>query len=203
MLNSDYLTDEQLAVAAQLGSSEAFEMLVMRLQAPLIQLLSRRVRSRADAEDLAQDTFVRAYRCLAQYSTRWRFRTWLFTIGQRLAINAARRPRPDANTPLLTLAICDDSDAAEDFALADEKQNLWEIARRELDAEQVSALWLHYVEELPTADIAKILGRTRVSVKTLLFRARKKLLPHVRPADPMEAPAKSSHAGQGRRVANA
>jgi DNA-directed RNA polymerase specialized sigma24 family protein len=49
-----------------------------------------------------------------------------------------------------------------------------------LDEEQVSVLWLYYVEEMSTADLGRILGRTRGAIKTILFRARKKLMPSLR-----------------------
>src|SRR5262249_55796396 len=86
-------SDEQLAVAAQKGCTKSFEQIVRRLQVPFVHFLFRHCGSQADAEDLAQDTFVRAHRSLDRYSTNWRFRTWLFTIAHRLSINFAERRR--------------------------------------------------------------------------------------------------------------
>jgi DNA-directed RNA polymerase specialized sigma24 family protein len=61
---------------------------------------------------------------------------------------------------------------------------LWEAARRALGQDEVAALWLHYVEEMPVAEIAAVLDRSRVAVKTMMFRARKKLLPLVGDLEP-------------------
>ena len=69
--------DEELARRAQLGCTDSFEELVRRFQVPLLRFLGRRT-SAVDAEDLLQDTFVRAYQNLQRYRSAWRFRTWLF-----------------------------------------------------------------------------------------------------------------------------
>ena len=67
---------------------------------------------------------------------------------------------------------------------AERRQQLWAAAAEVLSEEQNTALWLHYVEGLPVADIAHVLDRSRVSVKAMMFRARKKLLPLVRNWEP-------------------
>jgi RNA polymerase sigma-70 factor (ECF subfamily) len=173
------VTSEQLAIQAQAGSAAAFEELVRRLQVPLVAFLVRRARCLADAEDLAQDAFVRAHRSLASYSSQWRFRTWLFTIAHRLAINSSRRRRQEQPAALDEIA----SPAAEvcDLVAADEaRRSLWNMASAMLAADEVSALWLHYAEELSTAEVGQVLGRSRMAVKTMLFRARKRLEPHLR-----------------------
>jgi RNA polymerase sigma-70 factor, ECF subfamily len=175
-------SDEQLALLAQTGSAASFEQLVRRLQVPLVHFLLRRTGCLADAEDLAQDAFVRAHRSLASYSPKWRFRTWLFTIAHRLAINLSHRRRRTGQASSALDAL--ESSAAEacDLVAADEsRQSLWKTATAVLAADEVSALWLHYVEELSTAEVAQVLARSRVAVKTMLFRARKRLEPHLRP----------------------
>jgi RNA polymerase sigma-70 factor (ECF subfamily) len=62
-------------------------------------------------------------------------------------------------------------------AAEEDRRRLWEQAAEVLTETQLSALWLYYVEQTPIKDIARVLGRSRVAVKTVLFRARKKLLP--------------------------
>ncbi|NJN40724.1 MAG: hypothetical protein HC807_07785 [Gammaproteobacteria bacterium] len=82
------VTDEQLAKAAQGGSSTAFDELVERYQCRLLRFLLGRCRSRADAEDALQDSFMNAYRYLHSFDTDRRFSTWLYRIALR---NAARQ----------------------------------------------------------------------------------------------------------------
>lgn len=175
------ISEEQLAIEAQAGSMASFERLVGRVQVSLVHFLIRRTHCPADAEDLAQDALVRAYRSLGRYSPKWRFRTWLFTIAHRLSINLAeRRHHEQPASPSLDLIAGPDNDPTERLSIDESRRSLWEIARRSLDRDEVSALWLHYVEEQSTAEVAEVLGRSRVAVKTMLFRARKRLAPHLR-----------------------
>jgi predicted DNA-binding protein YlxM (UPF0122 family) len=74
-----------------------------------------------------------------------------------------------------------------DALVAEESRcRLWNLAADVLTEEQWTALWLHYVEEMPTRDIASVLERSRASVKILLFRARKTLLPQLEKHDLLE-----------------
>ena len=171
-------SDEELAAQAQVGCIASFEELLRRFQVPLLHFL-RHVGPAADAEDVLQETFWRAYSRLQFYRSRWRFATWLFTIARRTSINYHRRPRPAANDAELKKAAATALGPAEAAAAADEHRYLWQAARRTLAADEVTALWLHYVDEMPLAEIAMVLDRSRAAVKTMMFRARKKLLPLV------------------------
>jgi RNA polymerase sigma-70 factor (ECF subfamily) len=191
--NAESASDEQLAIEAQAGSLASFERLVARLQVALVHFLVRRTRCHADAEDLAQDAFVRAYRSLDRYSSRWRFRTWLFTIAHRLSINFAGRARRERQSPeTLDAAVSGAPRPIDCLAAEEHRRTLWEIAASQLNNEEVTALWLHYVEEFSTAEIAQVLGRSRMAVKTIMFRARKRLLPHVRTFADIEASENSA-----------
>jgi len=170
------LSDEELARRARAGSAPCYEEIVRRFQVPLLRFLTRRFPSRRDAEDILQDTFVKAWQSLHLYDPRYAFRTWLYTIAYRLAVSRGRRetlplePLPEqaaARGPRPERAV-DDEDA---------RGTLWNQARQVLSAEQYLALWLFYVDEVPAGDVARILNRSWVSVKTLMHRARRKLAP--------------------------
>jgi RNA polymerase sigma-70 factor (ECF subfamily) len=169
-------SDEELAVKAQQGCRASFEELLLRFQVPVLHFLQRRG-SPAEAEDLLQETFLRAYRNLHQYNSQWRFATWLFTIARRVGINHYRRSRPWADGSLSESAACPCVGPAEATSDRDSRRYLWEIARRHLSEEEVTAMWLHYVEDMPAREVGKVLGRSWVAVKTMMFRARRKLLP--------------------------
>src|SRR5687767_8966703 len=83
--------DERLALRAHAGCSSSFDALVRRMQSPLLGFLIRQLRNRADAEDVLQETFVRAYVNLSAFDPRWRFKTWLFAIARNLAVSHRRR----------------------------------------------------------------------------------------------------------------
>ena len=170
-------SDEELASRAQQGCAESFDQLMRRFQAPVLSFLRHRGAG-AEAEDLLQETFLRAYANLPQYRTQWRFATWLFTIARRVSITYHRRPpRPEGCEATLALAESSLPGPVEDAIVEDSRQYLWSRASQILSEEEATALWLHYGENLDTREIADVLGRSRVAVKTMLFRARKKLVP--------------------------
>jgi RNA polymerase sigma-70 factor (ECF subfamily) len=167
---------EDLVRRAQSGSSAAFGELVERFESSLYNFILRRVASPEDAEEVTQDAFLRAWRKLDGYDPRWSFATWLFTIARHLA---ATRRRVASTKP----AIAESSDGTvddlaarehtrDDLDRGDERGGAWSIADRVLGVDQRSALWLRYAEDLTVGEIAEVLGRSTVSVRVLLFRAR-------------------------------
>jgi len=156
------------------GCDACFEELVRRFQPSLLHFLIRRTGSRQDAEDLVQETFLVAYRNLGRYRSSWRFSTWLFTIASRLASSAKRRRRPDANGERKAA----NSRDADPLASAQENElrsTLWDTARKNLDPDAFTALWLSYVESMPAEEIGRVLGRNANAVRILLHRARARL----------------------------
>ena len=181
---------EELARNAQRGATSSFEELVARFEGPLYHFLLLRVGRQAIAEELAQETFLRAWRKLHLYDPEQRFSTWLFTLGKRIAASHTRRRASVADKtveapptePLLERGFADDP-----AELAQEREQglrLWETASRVLKVEQRSALWLRYAEDLSAEDIARILGRRASTVRVMLFRAREILAVHLEPPGP-------------------
>jgi len=168
---------EQLALEAQRGSLTAFTGLVAIFEGRLFNFLLRRVGSRADAEDLTQESFVRAWEQIARYDSRWRFSTWLFTIASRLVISNHRRRR-------VTVRLHEQDDSLTTTTGPTtggdgEGDRLWKLAGEVLGDDQHTALWLRYVEDLSVGEIARVLGKTQVGVRVTLFRARQRLLEHL------------------------
>jgi RNA polymerase sigma-70 factor (ECF subfamily) len=161
---------EALAARAQAGCRESFGLLVERHQKGLYNFLLQRVRSPDDAEDLTQESFVRAWRRLSTYRDRWRFSTWLYAVARSAAADAARgrRERTQAELPEPSF----DPDPAAELVAREEGQQLWRIAREALNEDQRSALWLCYAEERSAAEIGQVLGKSAIAVRVMLFRAR-------------------------------
>jgi RNA polymerase sigma-70 factor (ECF subfamily) len=166
------LTGEELADRAQRGSRPAFAALVDRFGDRLLAFLQARTGSRHDAEDLVQETFLRAYDNLPRYRRQWRFSTWLFTIARRLAASHLRQHH---RHPPLRLVVAEPLDPAEVLARQDEREHLWRQAR-ELPHRQFEALWLRYVEDMPPHEIARVLGISSVHARMVLHRARRGLV---------------------------
>jgi RNA polymerase sigma-70 factor, ECF subfamily len=169
-------SDEELAVRARQGCAASFEQLLRRFQTPLLHFLRQRGFS-ADAEDLTQETFLRVYENLHRYDRRWAFSTWLFTIARRTGLNYRRRLRPTTDVRAVAGAVSANAAPLERLVAEENRSRLWDRAAAVLSEEQTTALWLHYVEEMPAREIARVLGRSWTSVKVMLFRARRRLVP--------------------------
>jgi RNA polymerase sigma factor (sigma-70 family) len=167
-------TDEELARQTQAGSLEAFEELVYRYEHRIYAFVTQCCGRGPDACEVTQDTFVRAFQAIAQFDSRRGFAPWLFTIARRKCLDHHREAPPALADEALP-DLPDDDDPSELLARQEERQNLWDLARRRLPEAQFQALWLKYAEDMSAAEVARVLGKTRVHVKVLLFRARQAL----------------------------
>jgi len=173
-------SDEQLACRAQDGCTTSFTELVARLQPRLLFVLRRRLRNEADAEDVTQKTLLRAYEKLDLYDPSYKFSPWLFTIAFRLAADHHRKSRLPTVAGESASALVDTTPGPAQRAIDREgASDIWALAEKVLKPQQWTALWLQYGEGQTVKEIAVALGRTSVSVRVLLFRARQKLMPHL------------------------
>ena len=162
------LTAEQLALRAKQGCRKSFSELVERFSARLVRFLQRKTANVQNAEDLVQETFVRAWQNIARYKPRWRFSTWLYTIGYRLACNH-RADLPIESAEMTRLCAAQPTDV-----IAENRETsriLWGTAAQ-LPQKQYEALWLKYAEDMSIKEIAKVMGKSQVNVKVILYRAR-------------------------------
>ena len=81
-------TDVQLMLDVKGGDEQSFELLLQRYRTPVVNFLFRMVKSREQAEDLAQEVFIRVYRAREEYVPTAKFTTWLFRIATNLALNS-------------------------------------------------------------------------------------------------------------------
>lgn len=154
------------------GDPEAFARLVVEHQDRLCNFLHRYTRNRQDAEDLAQDTFVKAYRNLHRYEHRTSFSAWLYTIARRTVYNHHRDTR---RTEELDFDVaCTEDTPAASAEQAEQTDTVWHYVRQ-LKSPYQEVVVLKYLEEMSIQDIARVLNRTQAGVKILLFRARHQL----------------------------
>jgi RNA polymerase sigma-70 factor (ECF subfamily) len=187
-------SDEVLARQTQAGSMEAFEELVLRYERRIYAFVCQSCRNGMDAGEVTQETFVKAYQAISQFDPNRTFAPWLFTIARRKTVDHFRAVPPASNEPALELS--DSHDPSELLAAQDERHQLWSMARRILPRAQFDALWLHYVEDMNLAEVAKVLRRPQTYIKVLLFRGRKALAERLKPvrATIDSAPQTISHA---------
>jgi len=176
------MSDEDLARHSQAGDLAAFEELVRRYENRIYSFIFQSCGHDADAREVTQDTFVRAFAAIAQFDSRRPFAAWLFTIARRKGIDCFRARIPGGGQA--APEELDADDPAELLARREEAQDLWRRARAWLPDVQFQALWLRYAEDMDIARIAGVLGKTQTHVKVLLFRARHKLAAELTPARP-------------------
>jgi RNA polymerase sigma-70 factor, ECF subfamily len=180
--------DTRLMLRVRADEPGAFEQLVERYQTRLVGILHHLIGNADEAEDLAQEVFLRVYRARKKYRARCKFSTWLFTIANNLAMNTLRSRR---RKPVLHLdAQMSDSSgsrpAAQFVADSSGNQPVRRIQRGELakmirqavaglNERQRMAVVLNKFEEMNYAEIAEVMGLTTKAVKSLLCRARTNL----------------------------
>ena len=173
------LSDEALVAQHLQGDAQAFAELVTRYTAPIFNLAFRLTDDRAEAENVTQETFLRAYTALPRSRTDLAFKPWLFQIAVNLCRDLARKKRPAA------FAVLTQEDGlAPEEAIEDEAPLLLDtVAERELEqalARAVAGLpeayravvTLRYTEGLSYEDMAAALGLPVNTVRTHLFRAK-------------------------------
>jgi RNA polymerase sigma-70 factor (ECF subfamily) len=177
---------EELAVRAQEGSVEAFSALVELFQDRLYNFLLRRA-GPPEAEDLAQETFIRAWQRIGLYRPKWRFSTWLFTIATRLAAGRARRA---SSGPSLSLETCAEPALREHAeGPSEDARRIWALVDEVLKPEQRTAVWLRYAEDLSMQEISRVMGKSEVGIRVMLHRARAVLAERWEAEHPQSQPA--------------
>jgi RNA polymerase sigma-70 factor (ECF subfamily) len=160
---------EELAHRSKAGCLDSFEQLVARYEGHIFNFLRQFTGNHHDAQDLTQETFVKAYLSLPRYNPSLSFAAWLFTIARRTGANHFRSLRRFEALP------ADEASTHESPATAlenkDERNSVWRLVRT-LKPKQAEALWLRYAEGFSIAETAMIMRTNQIHVKVLLHRAR-------------------------------
>jgi RNA polymerase sigma-70 factor (ECF subfamily) len=179
--------DIRLMLRVRDDDDVAFAELVERFQHRLVAVMHHLLGNADEAEDLAQEVFLRVYRNRKKYTPKAKFSTWLFTIANNLALNALRdrkrRPilplevqesGPLGPRPNETTAAARDEPPTHNL----QQQELAVVIRQALDGlneRQRMAIVLNKFEDMNYTEIAEVMGLTMKAVKSLLSRARAKL----------------------------
>ncbi len=175
------LSDEKLVELAQADDERAFEELVGRYETKVYSLSIKMLRNPQDAEDVLQDTFLRAYRGLKSFKGNSTFSTWIYRITANSALMKLRKKQ----LPTVSIEDADERDAPiniPDWApgpveqlLNQETREAMQDAIESLPAEFGQVFVLRDVEGLSNADVAEILDLSVAAVKSRLHRARLKV----------------------------
>ena len=190
-------SDVQLMLGVKQGDEVSFELLLQRYRRPLCHFLNRMVRDAAQAEDLAQEVFLRVYRARREYEPSAKFTTWLFRIATNLALNSLRdgrhrqaeisldAPAEGEDGSAMKLDVADKAPVVEQQLVERDRVAVIHRAILRLPEKQRAAVLLHKYQELDYDEIARVLGCSVSALKSLLFRAyetlRVELAPLVAP----------------------
>ena len=160
------------------GDDQAFGNLVNEYQKPVFSLCYRMLGNSRDAEDAAQESFIRAYRYLKKFDPNRSFATWLLSIAAHYCIDRTRKRRlPTVSADALPAEIIEDRNAPnpEREFRQQEKEILIQNLMNELKPTDRAAIVLRYWHEYSEVEIAQALDLTVSAVKRRLYRARKTL----------------------------
>ena len=176
--------------AARRGDRSAFEPLVRSVQRPVFGLCLRLLRVEAEASEVAQETFLRAYQNLHRYDDGKPFDLWVMAIARNLCLDLLRR-----RSRMLTDNVDDMHEvlpsgaaSAEDGVIAGEERRSLESALSTLSVDDREVLSLYYVQKRTTKEIAVVMGVAPGTIMARLFRAREKLRKRMTPEHEEAAP---------------
>ena len=191
VLMSDREVDQQLVVRAQAGDKRAFELLVIKYQRKVERLLSRIIRNQDEIEDVAQESFIKAYRALANFRGDSAFYTWLYRISVNTAknylVSQGRRAPTSTGYDAEEAEGFEDAVGLRDNATPDAQlmsKQIAEIVNTTIDKlpeELRTAITLREIDGLSYEEIAQIMDCPIGTVRSRIFRAREAVAEQLRP----------------------
>ncbi len=187
---ADKVTDKQLIERVKNGEKAAYDLLVLKYQQRIINLVSRFVRNQSDAFDVTQEAFIKAYRALPNFRGDAAFYTWLYRIAVNTAKNhlAVQSRRPSGNNyDVSEIEQIEGADALkeqatpENLLLKDELQATVLKAIDELPEDLKTAIMLREVDGLSYEEIASVMECPIGTVRSRIFRAREAVDAEMRP----------------------
>jgi RNA polymerase sigma-70 factor (ECF subfamily) len=189
------LTDAVFVTKARSGDTDAYRVLVERHGRPLFRLAFRMTGNEQDAEDVVQESFLRAYRQLGKFDERASFGTWLYRIATNYSLDLVRSrkrrsanlapPDPEKDDPILSLPSGDPN--PERMTLSSEVRERVADAMKDLSATERTAFILRHFEGMCIEEVSRVLDCQPGAAKHSVFRAVQKLR---RALEPLVSPAK-------------
>jgi RNA polymerase sigma-70 factor (ECF subfamily) len=188
---SDREIDQQLVLRAQSGDKKAFELLVIKYQRKVERLLSRLMRDAAEIEDIAQESFIKAYRALHNFRGESAFYTWLYRIAVNTAknhlVHQGKRAPTTTGYDAEEAEGFDDAVGLRDIATPDAELATKQIAQivnstiDKLPEELRTAITLREIDGLSYEEIAEVMDCPIGTVRSRIFRAREAVAEKLRP----------------------
>lgn len=183
-------TDEQLVARVQKGDKRAFDLLVLKYQHKIFAIISRFVKDNAEVQDVAQETFIKAYRALANFRGDSAFYTWIYRIAINTAknhlVSRGRRP-PSSDVDVEDAEFYSGSEQLKDMGtpegelMKDELEAVIDKAIKDLPEDLRTAVTLREMEGLSYEEIAEVMSCPVGTVRSRIFRAREAIDKQIAP----------------------
>lgn len=170
--------EQQIIAKILKGETNTYGVLVRQYKGLVFTLAMQMLRQKEEAEEVAQDAFVKAYRNLGSFKGDAKFSTWLYKITYNACLDALKkrgRRASEVEIDEITAHEVKTMDTALDVLMQKEREELIKDALSELAYENSVLLTLFYFEELSLKEISKIMGKSVNVLKVKLFRSRKQL----------------------------
>lgn len=172
--------NDQLYIESVLkGDTNSFAILVERYKDMVFSLALKVMKNREEAEEVSQDTFIKAFRSLKNFKGDSKFSTWLYKIAYHNCMDRLKKVARKYNTDTIDEVVENKITSTEDVLKTIERKERAEIIKAcldELPEDERSILWFFYFEELSLKEITQVTSYSENNVKVKLHRARKKLL---------------------------
>lgn len=182
----DYRSDTYYISKVLEGKINAFSYLVDRHKDKAFNLALRICGNREEAEEIAQDAFIKAFRSLKDFKKKSRFSTWMYRIVYNTAVTIVRGRKQGILSleefPADAIDFLGFNSTEED-AVEDYRNSLISFALLKISEEERGLITLYYYNELGIEEISEITGISRSNIKVKLFRARKKMIEIIRKAE--------------------
>ncbi|WP_075185588.1 RNA polymerase sigma factor RpoE [Teredinibacter haidensis] len=177
-------TDEQLVTRVQKGDKRAFDLLVLKYQHKIFAIISRFIKDSAEVQDVAQETFIKAYRALPNFRGDSAFYTWIYRIAINTAknhlVSRGRRP-PSSDVDVEEAEFYSGSEQLKDLGtpegqlMRDQLEEVVHRAIRDLPEDLRTAVTLREMEGLSYEEIAQVMDCPVGTVRSRIFRARESI----------------------------
>ncbi|MCF6307931.1 MAG: sigma-70 family RNA polymerase sigma factor [Flavobacteriaceae bacterium] len=171
-------TDPYLIQKTLEGDTKAFGQLVDKYQTFVFTIVIRMLKVREEAEEVAQDTFIKAYQSLDKFRGDSKFSSWLYSIAYRKALDALRKSKKNSNLELIediTEGDCSVIENALSFLETEERKEAIQNCIMKLPEQEAAIITLFYFEEQSIKEIAVITDLSEENIKIKLYRSRKKM----------------------------
>lgn len=169
------LQDEDIIRLVLQGNNNAYAVLVERYQHFVFTLALKILNNHEDAEEAAQDSFVKAYNKLQDYSGQSKFSTWLYAITRNTCLSRLRVKGIDINYKEVTEHEAGSSNDTEATLNRRNRKQLLNTAIKQLSEEDATIITLYYIHEQSIDEICTVMELNSSNAKVKLYRARKRL----------------------------